>query len=118
MANVANHRQNVLFGDPFHSRVADPKSGEVFACGATTIHFDRVEIVCGSWPTPTCIISDGPYGVSGFPGDEHKAERLDEWYRPHIELWSKLSSPQTTLWFWNTELGWATVHPLLAANGW
>ena len=24
----------------------------------------------------------------------------------------------TTLWFWNTEVGWATVHPLLVANGW
>ena len=24
----------------------------------------------------------------------------------------------TTLWFWNTELGWATVHPLLVAQGW
>ena len=25
---------------------------------------------------------------------------------------------ETTLWFWNTELGWATVHPLLDANCW
>jgi site-specific DNA-methyltransferase (adenine-specific) len=24
----------------------------------------------------------------------------------------------TTLWFWNTEIGWATVHPLLAEAGW
>ncbi|MEX2093843.1 MAG: DNA methyltransferase [Pirellulales bacterium] len=118
MANIIDHRQSSLFGDPSRSRSTDPKPGEVFACGNTTIHFDRVENVCESWPTPTCIVSDGPYGVSGFPGDEHRAERLDDWYRPHIEFWSKLSSPQTTLWFWNTELGWATVHPLLAANGW
>ena len=32
--------------------------------------------------------------------------------------WSRRASPQTTLWFWNTELGWATVHPLLLAQGW
>jgi site-specific DNA-methyltransferase (adenine-specific) len=32
--------------------------------------------------------------------------------------WSQYSTPQTTLWFWNSELGWATVHPLLAAAGW
>ena len=22
------------------------------------------------------------------------------------------------LWFWNTEIGWASVHPVLAAHGW
>jgi hypothetical protein len=22
------------------------------------------------------------------------------------------------LWFWNTELGWASVHPVLTAHGW
>jgi site-specific DNA-methyltransferase (adenine-specific) len=26
--------------------------------------------------------------------------------------------PSTTLWFWNTEIGWATVHPLLLESGW
>ena len=28
------------------------------------------------------------------------------------------ATPETTLWFWNSELGWATVHPLLAEHGW
>lgn len=32
--------------------------------------------------------------------------------------WSKRAKPSTSLWFWNTEVGWATVHPLLEANGW
>jgi hypothetical protein len=39
-------------------------------------------------------------------------------YQPHIEAWSRLSGLATTLWFWNTEVGWATVHPLLVAHGW
>ena len=56
--------------------------------------------------------------MSGFPGDSHKAESLAESYEPHIKAWSERSTPETTLWFWNTELGWATVHPLLVANGW
>src|SRR5690606_1700911 len=30
----------------------------------------------------------------------------------------KAAQPATTLWFWNTEIGWATVHPLLAEQGW
>lgn len=38
-------------------------------------------------------------------------------YRPHVEAWARLSKPSTSLWFWNSELGWATVHPLLVANG-
>ena len=70
------------------------------------------------WPTPTTIIADGPYGVAGFPGDPPTTAGLAEWYRPHVEAWSRYSTPETTLWFWNTELGWATVHPVLAANGW
>lgn len=91
---------------------------EVFRRDAVTIHFDRAEHLYADWPIPTCIISDGPYGVSGFPGDERKAETLHAWYEPHIQAWSRFGTPQTTLWFWNTEVGWATVHPLLVANGW
>lgn len=70
------------------------------------------------WPTPKAIISDGAYGVGGFPGDPRTPESLDAWYRPHVEAWSKHAHPSTTLWFWNTEVGWATVHPLLVEHGW
>lgn len=28
-----------------------------------------------------------------------------EWYEPHIRAWSEHASPETTLWFWNTEEG-------------
>lgn len=71
-----------------------------------------------SWGTPTVIVSDGPYGIKGFPGDPPTHEELAEWYEPHIKKWSELATPQTTLWFWNTEVGWATVHPLLVKYGW
>ena len=70
------------------------------------------------WPTPTTIVSDGAYGLRLFPGDPPTHEGLVEWYRPHIEAWSRAAAPGTTLWFWNSELGWATVHPLLIENGW
>lgn len=70
------------------------------------------------WPTPTTIISDGAYGVRGFHGDTTGPEGLVDWYRAHVEAWSLAAHPATTLWFWNTEVGWATVHPLLLANGW
>lgn len=70
------------------------------------------------WPTPATIISDGAYGVRGFHGDAVAPEGLADWYRPHIEAWSAAAHASTTLWFWNTEVGWATVHPVLVAHGW
>lgn len=84
-----------------------------------------IEIHCGnflnvskSWKAPTVIVSDGPYGIGGFPGDPTTSENLGEVYRPFIEEWSRRSTPSTTLWFWNTELGWANVHPVIIENGW
>lgn len=68
--------------------------------------------------SPTAIISDGAYGVGGFPGDPRSPEGLGEWYRPHIESWAQYSEPHTALWFWNTEVGWAEVHPVLKEYGW
>ena len=71
-----------------------------------------------AWPTPVTIISDGAYGVRGFHGDTVGTEKIAEWYQPHVAAWSRLAGPATTLWFWNTEVGWATLHPLLTQSGW
>ena len=59
-----------------------------------------------------------PYGLSGFPGDPPDVGGLAERYRPHVRAWSEKATLQTTLWFWNSELGWATVHPVLQELGW
>lgn len=83
-----------------------------------SLHRGNASQAYGSWPTPTLIVSDGAYGVRGFPGDPAVPEELPEWYRSHIESWSKASKPSTVLWFWNTEIGWANVHPLLVEHGW
>ncbi len=72
----------------------------------------------GRWPVPAAIISDGAYGVRGFHGDTVGVGGLVNWYRPHVQAWSEYAKPATTLWFWNTEVGWATVHPLLVESGW
>ncbi len=71
-----------------------------------------------TWPIPATIISDGAYGVGGFQGDPRTPDDLVDWYTPHVVAWAKQAKPSTTLWFWNTEIGWATVHPLLAQHGW
>jgi site-specific DNA-methyltransferase (adenine-specific) len=70
------------------------------------------------WETPTVIVSDGGYGVLGFEGDTSDHLGLPHWYEPHIAAWSKHATPFTTLWFWNSEIGWAAVHPVLEKHGW
>ena len=71
-----------------------------------------------SWQSPTVIISDGAYGLNLFPGDLPTSEGLPGWYAPHIAAWTKKALPETTLWIWGTEIGWATLHPVLDLYGW
>lgn len=91
---------------------------QAYRRGNVVIHFAPAEELYGTWPTPMCIVVDGPYGVSGYPGDLPSVHGLVEWYTPHVKAWATHATAETTLWFWNTELGWATVHPLLEAEGW
>lgn len=71
-----------------------------------------------SWERPTVIISDGAYGVLGFEGDTSDHLNLPAWYEDHIQAWTHAAMPSTTLWFWNSEIGWAAVHPVLERHGW
>lgn len=85
---------------------------------AYILHKGNVLDAYDRWPAPATIVSDGAYGVRGFHGDTTGPDGLVKWYEPHIEAWSKAAHPATTAWFWNTEVGWATVHPIFVANGW
>jgi len=83
-----------------------------------TLHFgDALDFYSG-WEKPVCIVSDGGYGVLGFEGDTSDHLGLPEWYEPHVKAWAAAATPQTTLWFWNSEIGWAAVHPILERYGW
>jgi len=70
------------------------------------------------WLPPTCIISDGPYGLGKFPGEPKRPDDLAEWYAQHAAAWARAARSDTTLWFWNSEIGWANAHPALAMHGW
>ena len=85
---------------------------------SATLHIGPAETAYETWPTPDLIVSDGAYGIGGFPGDPKTPDALADWYQPHIEAWSKAALPHTVLFFWNTEVGWAKVHPELIKNGW
>lgn len=89
-----------------------------FSVGSVHIEMADAYTRYPHWRPPTAIVSDGAYGLGLFPGDPPTHERLVEWYEPHIEAWAKYSLPETTLWFWCNEIGWATVHPVLERYGW
>ena len=80
-------------------------------CGDALIYYDQ-------WDSPALIVSDGPYGLSGYDGDLARPEQLRQWYEPHVAAWTRRATASTTLWFWNTEVGWAEVHPVLRDAGW
>jgi DNA methylase len=102
-----------------HGVVSHPEFlRNTFAKESCRIHLGDVLDHYPKWDRPTVIVSDGAYGLGSFPGDPPTVAGLEEWYRPHIKAWSEYALPGTTLWFWNSELGWATVHPLLIAAGW
>ena len=71
-----------------------------------------------TWDAPTVIVSDGPYGLSSYPGDPATPEGLAEWYRPHLIAWHTAALPSCTLWFWNSEQGWANCHRMIEECGW
>ncbi len=84
----------------------------------TSLYFGDSLAFYPMWQRPTVIISDGAYGVLGFDGDTSDHVDLPQWYEPHVAAWSQSALPSTTLWFWNSEIGWAAVHPILEKYGW
>lgn len=80
-------------------------------------HGDSLELY-EAWEDPAVIVSDGGYGILGFEGDTSDHLGLPDWYEPHVAAWASRASAGTVLWFWNSEIGWAAVHPVLESHGW
>lgn len=99
------------------ARAADPAERVVVVEQATLCFGDALDQY-PRWEPPAVIVSDGGYGVLGFDGDTADHRGLRGWYEAHVRAWSKCARPDTTLWFWNSEIGWAAVHPLLEECGW
>jgi site-specific DNA-methyltransferase (adenine-specific) len=78
---------------------------------------DALDLYRG-WAAPTAIVSDGAYGVLGFDGDACHHLDVPRWYERHAKAWAAASTAETTLWFWNSEIGWAAAHPVLESHGW
>lgn len=74
--------------------------------------------VYDEWEAPQAIVSDGAYGILGFEGDTADHMGIPAWYEDHVAAWSRRATGGTTLWFWNSEIGWAAAHPILEKHGW
>jgi hypothetical protein len=66
----------------------------------------------------TLIVSDGAYGIGGFPGDPKSPRGLADWYRPHLEAWDRLAAPSSSLYFWGSPEGCARMLPVVEEYGW
>lgn len=88
------------------------------ANGSAQVHLADSMTCYAGWPKPTAIIADGPYGLGKFPGEPNTADNLGEWYAPHVAEWARHAMPETTLWFFCSEVGWAEVHSVLKMHGW
>lgn len=98
--------------------LADPPTLDRWQDDLTCLNFGDTLDHYSEWDTPTVIVSDGAYGVLGFEGDTSDHLDVPDWYEPHVAEWSKAATPATTLWFWNSEIGWAAAHPILEKYGW
>ena len=88
------------------------------APGSARVVFGDSLLHCANWPAPTVIVSDGPYGLHSYPGDPWTPDGLAACYEPHLRLWHSLALPCCTLWFWNSEQGWANCHRMIEECGW
>jgi hypothetical protein len=107
------------------STVGRGKAVSLLRASTCTFDDDLVSLRLGDslersreWPAPAVIVSDGAYGVLGFEGDTTDHLDVPAWYEPHVAAWSAAALPSTTLWFWNSEIGWAAAHPTLERRGW
>lgn len=107
-----------FFWDFPESRQGNENGLESFAIDLVRIEFGDSYSLCPKWLPPTVIVSDGPYGLKSYPGDPATPEGLADFYRPFLRRWYDLSQPSTTLWFWNSEQGWANCHREIEACGW
>lgn len=103
-------------GKAFELEVISPV--ERWTDGQVTLTRGNSLSLYADWDRPTVIVSDGAYGVLGFEGDTADHLDIPRWYEEHIKAWSRFATPQTTLWFWNSEIGWASAHPILEKHGW
>lgn len=85
----------------------------------TTAHHGEAEAIYPTLdPGYTLIVSDGAYGIGGFPGDPTTPRALPEWYALHLAAWDRLAAPSSSLYFWNTPEGCARMLPHVEAAGW
>ncbi len=97
---------------------AGTQVGQSVPVGDFHLHRGDALKAYAKWPSPDTIISDGAYGLGGFPGDPPSVDRLQDWYAPHIERFQRSNGCEPSgdvrvcLSVWRTKLaGCATLPP-------
>lgn len=88
--------------------------------GSTVWQADA-RVVAASLPDgcASCAILDGPYGMGKADWDRiPRGGSLVDLYRDHIADVGRVCAPSASLYLWNTEVGWAELHPAILAAGW
>jgi site-specific DNA-methyltransferase (adenine-specific) len=98
-------------------RLAGAPGTDRWTGGGVEVRFGDSLHCSPAWEAPDVIVSDGAYGVLGFEGDTSDHLGIAEWYEPHVAAWARRAKAGTTLWFWNSEIGWAAAHPVLERHG-
>lgn len=117
-SNTAKNTPTSTVGRGKAVTLTAPPNVETWSDDAVSLYFGDSLTHYGNWEVPHVIVSDGAYGILGFEGDTSDHIGIPAWYEPHIKAWSEKATAQTTLWFWNSEIGWAAVHPILERYGW
>lgn len=79
---------------------------------------EAVDVYPRLLPGYTLIVSDGAYGIGGFPGDPTSPRKLADWYAPHLAAWDRLAAPSSSLYSWGTAEGCARMLVPIEAAGW
>lgn len=84
------------------------------------IHVARAEDVYDDLPDrPTLVISDGPYNMRKAEWDKYRTwDDFVEWYRPHVEAWTRVCADAATVYVWGTDDSASALRPLMAEHGW
>jgi site-specific DNA-methyltransferase (adenine-specific) len=67
----------------------------------------------------SCAILDGPFGFAKAAWDRiPRGGTLGDLYTGHLDDVGRVCAKSASLYVWNTEGGWAELHPLILARGW
>jgi hypothetical protein len=86
--------------------------------GTIALEYGDVHDRLPGWPSPTCIILDGPPEGAGELEPPESPDPVSAAYSRLVAAFSARATSATTLWAWPAEDEWPWLHALLLSHGW